>query len=212
MVKAILFDFWGTLVENGIWSPIKQVKHFLDVRLPFSEYVVRMERAMMTEEFETLKDAFKRVCQEFDVPATDDLLDQLVGLWNKNWMLAEPYEDTVKVLKKLKKNYKVILVSNSDCFGISKVMEKFKLKGLFDKTFLSCEVGMIKTDENFLKKVVDELGISVEDCLLVGDSMHSDIMAAKKTGMKAVLIDRRDTRDYAPKIKSLTDLEGIVEK
>ena len=47
MVKAIIFDFWGTLVENGVWSPIKQVKQILDIDVPFSEYVVRMEKAMI---------------------------------------------------------------------------------------------------------------------------------------------------------------------
>ena len=50
MVKAILFDFWGTLMEQGVRSPIQHVKNALQIDLPFSEYVVRMERAMMTEQ------------------------------------------------------------------------------------------------------------------------------------------------------------------
>ena len=33
MTKAIIFDLWGTLVENGVHSPIKQVKNILS-RLP----------------------------------------------------------------------------------------------------------------------------------------------------------------------------------
>ena len=67
MVKAILFDFWGTLVSNGVWSPIKQVKQKLDINMPFSEYVVRMERAMMTEKFPSLKKAFENVFLEFSI-------------------------------------------------------------------------------------------------------------------------------------------------
>ena len=67
MVKAILFDFWGTLVENGVHSPIKQVKNILNIRLPFSEYVIRMEKAMMTQEFSSLKDAFIAVGKEFNI-------------------------------------------------------------------------------------------------------------------------------------------------
>ena len=67
MVKAILFDFWGTLVENGVWSPIKQVKRIINIHTPFSEYVVRMEKAMMTQKFSSLKDAFESVCKEFGV-------------------------------------------------------------------------------------------------------------------------------------------------
>ena len=55
MTKIILLDFWGTLVENGVWSPTKQVRNILGIRMPFPEYVVRMERSMMTKEFSSLK-------------------------------------------------------------------------------------------------------------------------------------------------------------
>ena len=46
MLKAIIFDFWGTLVETGTSSPIRQVKDILRLRLSFPAYVTRMEEAM----------------------------------------------------------------------------------------------------------------------------------------------------------------------
>ena len=61
MVKAVIFDFWGTLMENGVWSPIKQVQQILQIDLPFSEYVGRMEQAMMTEK-RSVKDMLNIVC------------------------------------------------------------------------------------------------------------------------------------------------------
>tara|TARA_Y100000310_G_scaffold331882_1_gene406329 strand:- start:745 stop:1263 length:519 start_codon:yes stop_codon:yes gene_type:complete len=168
-----------------------------------------MERAMMTENFPSLKDAFKSVCKEFNIEPRDYLLDKLVGMWNKNWMLAQPYEETIEVLKELREKYQVVLVSNTDCFGISKVLEKFEMRDLFDKIFLSCEVHLIKTDKNFLKVVVDELNVDVKDCLMVGDSLQSDIVAAKRIEIDAVLVDRRDSRDFNPKVK---DLKGLASK
>ncbi|MBU0469968.1 MAG: HAD family hydrolase [Nanoarchaeota archaeon] len=210
MVKAILFDFWGTLVENGVWSPIKQVKDILGIRIPFSEYVVRMEKAMMTTKFESLKEAFKSLCQEFQIECSEEKLEQLIGLWNKSWMLARPYEEVAEELIKLKKDYQIILVSNTDCFSVNRVMEKFNLRGLFDKTYLSYEINLIKTDEKFLMMVLKDLKLKVEDCVLVGDSIQSDIMAAKALGMKAVLIDRKNTREYHPKIKNLKELENVL--
>ena len=86
MTKAILFDFWGTLVENGVWSPIKQVRNILEIKLPFPEYVVRMEKAMMTSKFNNLKEAFENVCKEFNLEINNDKIDSLVGMWNKSWM------------------------------------------------------------------------------------------------------------------------------
>lgn len=208
MTKAILFDFWGTLVENGVRSPIKQVKRILDIRLPFPEYVVRMERAMMTEKFATLKEAFESVCKEFNVECDDRVMDELVGMWNKSWMLAEPYEEIKEVLGDLRKNYQIILIANTDNFSINNVFEKFGLKKQFDKIFFSYQLHLIKTDKNFLISVLNDLSLGIEDCVLVGDSIQSDIMAARRIDMKAILIDRRNTRDYKPKITNLRELEN----
>ena len=211
MTKAILFDFWGTLVENGVWSPIKQVKNILEIKLPFPEYVVRMEKAMMTSKFNNLKEAFENVCKEFNLEINNDKIDSLVGMWNKSWMLAQPYQEIKEIITELRKKHQVILVSNTDCFSIKQVMEKFNLNELFDKVYLSCEIGMIKTDQNFFKHVLTDLNLTTDDATMVGDSIQSDIMAAKRMDMKAVLIDRRNTRDYHPKIKSLNELSRVLE-
>ncbi len=210
MVKAIIFDFWGTLVENGVWSPIKQVKNILNITIPFPEYVIRMEKAMMLEHFSSLQDAFVNVCKEFNIQPEEEMLDRLVGMWNKNWMLARPYDDTKVTLEELHRKYKIILVSNTDCFSISKVMEKFELNRLFDGIFLSCDLHMIKTDKNFLREVADRINIDINDCTLVGDSMQSDIIAAKKVDMEAILVDHNNSRDYPKKIKNLKELANIL--
>lgn len=211
MIKAILFDFWGTLVENGVRSPIKQVKHLLNIDVPFSEYVVRMERAMMTSRHATLKDAFSNVCKEFSKECSEDLLEQLIGMWNKSWMLAEPYQEVEEVLKDLKEKYTFILISNTDSFSIDNVLDKFSLSGHFQKIFLSYEMGILKGEKNFLQQVLTETGLRIEDCVLVGDSIQSDMMAAKRLGMKAILIDRRNSRDFQPKVKNLKELKEVLQ-
>lgn len=211
MVKAIFFDFWGTLVENGVWSPVKQVKNILDIRLPFPEYIVRMERAMMTSKFNELKGAFENICKEFNIEPKKEKIEELIGIWNKSWLLAQPYQELKEVLTKLKEKYKIVLVSNTDCFSVNKVLEKFDLENFFDKTYFSYELGLIKTDKSFFNQVIADLGLTVNDCVMVGDSIQSDIMAAKNIGMKAILIDRRNSRNYHPKIKSLNELSRVLE-
>lgn len=211
MSKAIFFDFWGTVVENGVWSPIKQVKNILGINVPFPEYVVRMERAMMTSKFPELKEAFKNVCQEFNTDINEEKLEQLIGIWNKSWMLAHPYEEIKEVLGKLKNKYQLVLISNTDCFSVPKVIEKFSLDQVFDQIFLSYEIGLIKTDNSFFQQILRELELAAEDCVMVGDSIQSDIMAAKQAGIKAILIDRKNTRDFHPKIKNLKELEDSLK-
>lgn len=211
MVKAIIFDFWGTLVENGVWSPIKQVKQILAIDTPFSEYVVRMEKAMMTSTFPSLKDAFEKVCKEFEVPCTEAKMEQLIGVWNRSWMLAKPYEEVKEELEKLQKRYLLILVSNTDCFSINQVLDKFQLRAYFGQIFLSYQMGTIKTEEDFLKKILKEIKLKAEDCVMVGDSILSDAEAAKNAGIKAILIDRKDRQEFEPKIRNLKELPALLE-
>ncbi|MBU0457269.1 MAG: HAD family hydrolase [Nanoarchaeota archaeon] len=211
MIKVIILDLWGTLVENGVWSPIKQVKNILGIKSPFSEYVVRMERAMMTEKYPTLKEAFENICKEFNVECEQEKIEMLIGMWNKSWMLARPYEEAMEELRKLGEKYKLVLVSNTDCFSVNQVLDKFKMREFFDNIFLSYEVHLIKTDKNFLKTVLDDIGYNVEECVIVGDSIQSDMVAAKRLGMKAILVDRKNTRDFHPKIKNLKELEKALE-
>ncbi len=212
MVKALLFDFWGTLVENGIWSPTKQVKNLLQIDLPFSDYVLRMERALMTKPFPSLREAFQELCKEFSLDGTEEQLDQLIGLWNKNWMLARPFPDVQETLQKLQEKYMLILVSNTDNFSVEKVLDKYALRQPFAHTFLSHHVGLLKNDPAFLQKVREALQLSAEDCLLIGDSIESDMEAARKAGIRSVLIDRKNARDYAPKIITLKELEKTLEE
>lgn len=212
MVKAILFDFWGTLVENGVWSPIKQVQQILRIDLPFSEYVGRMEQAMMTKKFDSLREAFENVCEEFKVECTEEKMEELIGMWNKSWMLAKPYEEVQEELGKLKEKYKLILVSNTDNFSINQVLDKFQLRTFFDHTFLSYEVGLLKTDKKFLKKVLKETKLSPEDCVFVGDSILSDMEAAKEAGIKGVLMDHKQRQHFQPKIRNLKELQDILRQ
>lgn len=212
MVKAILFDFWGTLAEQGIWSPVKQVKNILQIEIPFSEYIIRMEQVLMGQSFPSLKEAFEELGREFNLEIEPEKKEELIGLWNKSWMLAQPYPETEEVLKELKEKYRLVLISNTDCFSLPQVLDKFELRGLFEKIFLSYEIGAIKTDKIFLQRVLASLNLRPEDCLLVGDSIQSDIMPARRAGLKAVLVDRKNNRDYHPKIKTLKDLSQFLSQ
>ncbi|MEK6940015.1 MAG: HAD family hydrolase [Nanoarchaeota archaeon] len=212
MVKAIILDFWGTLVENGVWSPIKQLQQILQIDMPFSEYVGRMEQAMMTKKFGSLREAFEAVCAEFNVTCSEEKMEALIGMWNKSWMLAKPYDEVLEELAKLQEKYTLILVSNTDNFSINQVLDKFQLRQYFKHIYLSCDLGLIKTDKKFLKKVLKEAKLEAEDCLFVGDSILSDMEAAKEAGIKGVLMDHKQRQHFHSKIRNLKELSSILSQ
>jgi HAD superfamily hydrolase (TIGR01549 family) len=206
MVKAIIFDLQGTLVENGVYpSPLRQVKNILRIEAPFSDFVMRFEKVLMIEKYPSLKEAFASVCEEFHMQPRDYLLEKMIGLWNKNKLLSQLYPDTLEVLSELKSEYKLVLVANIDCFS-KDVIDKFQLEKYFDLIMLSCDTGLLKNDRKFFSIVLDKIGINPEDALMVGDSLESDLDTAKASGIRGVLIDRHNKREYAPKIITLTEL------
>lgn len=205
--KAIFLDFWGTIVENGVFpSPVRQVKRILDLEMDFSEYIQKFEQIFMIQKFDDLYQAFEEVCKGFNVAPDKRILDELVGLWNRNKLFAKPYIETKVILEKLKKDHKLVLISNTDCFSVEQVIEKYDLAKYFDLILLSYQEGKLKTDPGLFEKGLKELGMTADEVLMVGDSIESDIESAKKAGIKAYLIDRRGRRNYEDKIANLKEI------
>jgi len=212
MVKIIMFDLQGTLVENGVYpSPIKQVKAILRINAPFSDFVMRFENAFVTKQHPSLKDAFIAVCEEFQILPKEYIIDKLVGLWNTNKLLAKMYPDVIPALTELKSKYKLVLVANIDCFS-KDMVERFKLNEYFDKILLSCDAGLLKNNKEFYTSMIEEYGLPPEDMVMVGDSIESDMNTARDLGIKGILVDRKNRREFTPKVLLLTELsEKILE-
>ncbi len=206
--KVLIFDFWGTLVETGVRSPVKLLKYIMEIDLPFSEYVVRMQSILMTEEFESLQDAFNAVAKEFEITLNEEQMEKLIGMWNKSWIFARPYFDVEEYINSYREDYTIVLLSNTDCFSVTKVMDKYNLTDLFDHVYLSYEHQKLKSE--LFPEILKDLDVKAKECVMVGDSYHSDIVPAEKIGMQAVLMDRRDKRDADKKILYLRELPRFL--
>ena len=211
MTKLIIFDVWGTLIETGVRpSPSKQVKYFLRDRSDFSEFVLKFEDIFLTKEYESLQDGFEEVVKEFNLRIPDFVYDKLIGMWNKNAILAKEYEDTFEVLKDLKKEgYKLALLANIDKFSWEQLKQKFDLDRYFDKVYLSFETGKLKHSEGSYQEILDGFKVKAKDAVMIGDGIESDMQSSQKVDIRGILVDRRDTREFEDKI---TNLKEIKEK
>lgn len=211
MVKAVFFDFWGTLVENGTYSPLKQSYNILRVRMPFGEFVEKFEQSVMTKKFADQTAAFTEACLVFGVPTYPIVIEKLIGVWNKNRLLAKLYPDTLEALKLLKeKKIKLAVVSNAPQNNVEQVIERFDIKDYFDGVFISANEGVLKTDGLF-DTALKKLKIKKADALAVGDTIETDIKGAEDAGISAYLIDRKGKREFAKKITDLNEIIKLVE-
>ena len=119
--------------------------------------------------------------------------------------------ETIKVLEDLKKEgYKMAIISNSPSNNVEPVVEKLGLGKYFNAVMLSWEQGCLKTDKELFEKTLKKLKVKKDAALMVGDSIPTDLEGAKNAGIKAILVDRRDSRDVPDKIHDLTELKDIL--
>jgi putative hydrolase of the HAD superfamily len=96
------------------------------------------------------------------------------------------FEGAIPLLKKLKANYKLHIITN----GFERVQHfKIKNSGLapyFDFVFTAEKVGYKKPHPEIFKAALDQTQTDPKKSLMIGDSLEADILGALSQGMHAV--------------------------
>lgn len=110
------------------------------------------------------------------------------------------------------------LCSNADCLE-RKGWDTSPLKGRFDATVFSCDVGYMKPQKEIYRICLDRLDVKANEALFVGDGSSNELAGAKAAGMKTVLtteiISRRWPEVIAQRKQDadhvITNIEQILE-
>lgn len=221
-IKAIFFDYGGTLDADGI--PWKE--HFQTI---YESAGVRVEQ-----------EKFDRAFYDADDSLTDEGLDQtsfaetlreqvgrvLKSLGKSNASLQETIADTFRqntirkieenrvALNQLKKRFKLGIISNF--YGnLPTICEELGLLPLFDVIVDSKRVGNIKPSPQIFNHALSAVGVSAAQALMVGDSPKRDMLGAKSMGMPHILLSRQPANTCCPGdivIREIPDLLGILQK
>jgi putative hydrolase of the HAD superfamily len=108
---------------------------------------------------------------------------------SRAWIL---FPETHEVLGELKeRSVKLGVISNFDS-RVYEVMRELEILAYFNSVTISSEVGYAKPDPEIFAAAARSLNIPPERILLIGDSLHADVLAARRAGMKSILIDREN--------------------
>lgn len=113
-------------------------------------------------------------------------LQQLEDAWN-SCLLTIP-EERLEVIKSLRAEYNVYLLSNTNDCHWKFIEEKyFSEPGhttdvFFDRVFLSHEMHLAKPDKQIYEQVLKEIGAKGEDCLFIDDAT-ANLDAAESCGI-----------------------------
>lgn len=118
---------------------------------------------------------------------------------------------TVKSLYESGK-YRIYIATN----GLTAI-QKGRLKDFLPfvhDVFVSEELGVIKPNPLFFEKIGRKIGISLQDCLMVGDSYSSDILGANRVKMDSCYYNTRQETVKNPvftyEIENLSELLTIL--
>jgi len=120
------------------------------------------------------------------------------------------YDDARPVLEGLRQSYKLGLLTNGDPHLQRDKIDGTGIGQYFDAVVVSGEVGVGKPDGGIFEIMISRLRVSLDAALMIGDSLHSDVMGAQAIGMKAAWINRLGR----PRVESITpdfEVSNLVE-
>ncbi len=112
------------------------------------------------------------------------------------------YPDADELLSSLSGHYKLGIVTNGIAGLQRKKWHGCGLETWVDAITISGEVGIGKPEKGIFEWVANELEVSLEECVMVGDNADRDVQGGINAGMKTVWLDR----GFKPKTVS-ADLE-----
>ncbi|HET6455091.1 MAG TPA: HAD family hydrolase [Armatimonadota bacterium] len=123
----------------------------------------------------------------------------------------EVFPETLRVVGKLRKRYRIYIASTSDHEPLMSDLERNRL--VVDRSFTSESLRAYKPKAEFYTSILEETGLRPEEAVFVGDSPVDDVLGPKSVGMKAAWINRNNRRfpDEIPAPDyQLVDLNGLL--
>ena len=190
--KAVIFDLFGTLVDNydyiGYASALRETSSIL--KLHHEDFMRLWKETAIkrtTGGFKTLEENLVYICRELNVPVKqfDINLARMVRLDYVALSLA-PRKYFIETLSQLKTDgYKVGLISNCS-MEVPMLWPNTPFAPFFDVPLFSSTTGIVKPDARIFQMAAEQLGVNPEDCLFVDDN-SVNLTAAAALGMGAVL-------------------------
>jgi 2-haloacid dehalogenase len=210
----ITFDCYGTLID---WEAgIKGVLHsLLDARQ------VRLGSEKLLELYAELEAEIE--CQSKPYISYRDVLAQVVAKIGERFGFVatqrqmkslpeslpswKPFPDTISALRRLKKKYKLGIISNTDddLFAASAK----HLEGAFDMVVTAQQARSYKPALNIFLLAIKQARVSKTEILHAGQSVYHDIIPAQSLGLANVWVNRRSSRNGSGATKSASAIPDV---
>jgi glucose-1-phosphatase len=205
-LKNIIFDLGGVIIDLDYQ---KTTQAFIN--LGVTDFDAIYSKAKQSDIFDNFEKGIvdekqfrSFIRSKIDVKLEDIEIDKA---WNA--MLIDFPARRVEWLKQVSKKYRIFLLSNTNPIHIASfkgiadnLFGKDVFLQIFEKVYLSSEIGMRKPDANIFEKVLVENNLKKEETLFIDDSIQH-IIGALAINLKAELLKVEDGEKIEVKYKYL---------
>lgn len=195
-MKAVLFDLDGVLIDS--------IKSWL---YAFNETLKKFGLRELSEE------EFRKKCWGYSLRKSLSkfgLGEDAVEYANKAQMkyveTIEIFPNAKEVLTRVKRKFKVGLITNTPKENAYFVLDRLGLREYFEVIVTGDDVRRAKPDPEMILRACELLSVGPSETLLIGDT-ESDVIAARSAGCKVVGL--RVKADL--EIEEFSDLLGVLK-
>lgn len=229
MIKAVVFDLDDTLFDHrhssreGLRSVWKRYTCFQEMTLDefeiehremlekihFSQVLVG-KLSVEEARAERFKHLFLNRNVEVDFDTSRNAAEIYRNSYEKNIRKVKGSEE---LLKTLKKNYKIGIITNNITAEQENKLRQLGLTDYIDHMTTSEELGVVKPHPILFNTALKKLGVKAEAAVMIGDSWDNDIAGAHSVGMKCIWLNHHKVTcpdsAKAIEIRSLENAEYI---
>ncbi len=178
-IKAIIFDYGGVISLHGRIYPFCE-KWAIKLNKDLKKF-----RKMISENW--FKASINRVNSKLFWKRLANFLKIDTEIVRAKIMKYMGFrQDVFELVKRLKKNYKVALLSNQIEDWLGEIIKEKNFKEVFDVIVTSYTSKIAKPDIRIFKETVEKLEVKPEECVYI-DDLEKNIPPAEKLGMKTIL-------------------------
>jgi glucose-1-phosphatase len=200
--KAIIFDLGAVILNINYQNTIDEFTK-LGVNNATTFYSKKVQTNLFNQ-IETGIISSNEFLKELQKETKNANINQVEKAWNA--MLLDLPEERVQLIRRLKNNHSVYLLSNTNAIHIDAFKKQLGNKKwlafckLFDKMYLSHELGLRKPDIKIFEYILKEQKLKAEEVFFIDDSPQH-IASAKKIGINCHhLLDDEDIITLFPDI------------
>ncbi len=184
-IKAIIFDLGAVILNINCQNTIDA---FLKLGIKnTSTFYSKKVQTNLFNQIETGEITAEKFLSELQKETNNASINQVSEAWNA--MLLDLPENRLAVIQSLKKEYSIYLLSNTNTIHVDAFKKKIgkekwiKFCNLFDKMYLSHEVGLRKPNTAIFEYILEEQNLKPEEVFFIDDSTKH-IEGANKLGIK----------------------------